>query len=99
MGTIIAIVIILLSIAIFYGIFQGMEKVGELAKLNRAIHLADEKTKFIEKIYEWQESENKIPSERGIDPYDVWSSLSTAKQSGKLSLEKELREQGVINEL
>ena len=74
-------------------------KLGELDKLERAIYIADKKLKFIRKLNKWSTEEQSASFERGIDPYDVWSSIDMAARRGYISLKREIEREGSIQEI
>lgn len=92
--------IILILLFVLLGIYLvwSLIKLGFLIKLCRAIYVADKTTNFIEKIEAWAEKNEQSPFEKGIDPYDVFSTLSEARMDGAESIDKELKK-GDINEL
>ncbi len=74
-------------------------ELGFLIKLCRGIYIADKATNFIEKIQAWAEKNEQPPFKKGIDPYDVFTTLQKARMDGKESIDKELKKEGDINEL
>lgn len=91
-------IIFLIILAGVYLMWSLIE-LGFLIKLRRAIYIADKTTNFIEKIQVWQEKNEQPPFKKGIDPYDVFTTLQQARMDGEESINKELKEEGDINEL
>ena len=72
---------------------------GKINTICRSIYIANKKTKFIDEIEKWDGNNDHFPFDKGIDPHDVYATLSDCDMQGQASIKKELRKYGNINQL
>lgn len=72
---------------------------GKMDIISRAIYIANKKTNFINEIEKWDETTSNSPFDKGIDPYDVYATLSDCDLRGRTSINKELKKYGNISQL